>query len=64
LGEMPQRDEEIIKKRDLKQKHKEMALKEKYEREMERQKARKVSNSSFLTPEAALYLNDLVREKQ
>ena len=35
-----------------------------YEKEIKRQKLARVSNSSFLTPEAARYLNEVVRENR
>lgn len=41
-----------------------MALKKKYDLEIQAQKAKKFSNSSFLTPEAAMYLNDVMKENQ
>ena len=43
---------------------KERALKEKYDMEVQAQKAKRFSNSSFLTPEAAMYLNEAIRENQ
>lgn len=39
-------------------------LKKKYEREVQAQKLKRFSNSSFLTPEAARYLNEAIAEKQ
>ena len=38
-------------------------LKKKYDREIEAQKIKKFSNSSYLTPEAARYLNEAIGEK-
>mmetsp|Transcript_17520 Transcript_17520/g.29533 ORF Transcript_17520/g.29533 Transcript_17520/m.29533 type:complete len:147 (+) Transcript_17520:1769-2209(+) len=55
-------EEQSYKKRENKLRQKEQSLKQKYEREMQSQKIKKISNSSFLTPEAALYLNDMIRE--
>jgi hypothetical protein len=40
---------------------KEQALKGKYESEIQNQKLKKFSNSSYLTPEAALYLNEAMK---
>ncbi len=39
-------------------------LKKKYEREIQAQKLKRFSNSSFLTPEAARYLNEAIKENQ
>ena len=39
-------------------------LKEKYEREVQSQKLKRFSNSSFLTPEAARYLNEAISENK
>jgi len=39
-----------------------MALKERYNIEINSQKVKKYANSSFLTPEAAMYLNQAIRE--
>jgi hypothetical protein len=36
-------------------------MKEKYEKEIKRQKTQRVSNSTFLTPASALYLNEAIR---
>ena len=55
-------EDEFERKRDNKVKQKEKALKEKYDKEIEIQKLKKFSNSSYLTPEACLYLNDLMNE--
>ena len=49
-------------KRRVKEKQKEQALKEKYEKEKQREAAKRFSNSSFLTPESARYLNELMQE--
>jgi hypothetical protein len=54
-------DESIQKKRLNKQQMKEAALKKKYDSEIEAQKMKRFSNSSYLTPEAASYLNDVMR---
>ena len=65
IGEtLAKSEEEPIRKRENKIKQKEQSLKQKYEREMRLQRLKKVSNSSFLTPEAAMYLNDIIRENQ
>lgn len=40
---------------------KEKALKQKYEQEIQNQKLKKFSNSSYLTPEAAMYLNEAMK---
>ena len=40
---------------------KDNALKKKYNTEIESQKMKKFSNSSFLTPEAAMYLNEAMK---
>jgi len=40
------------------------ALAGKYDREIEAQKFKKFSNSSYLTPEAAIYLNEAISEKR
>lgn len=53
-------DSSVHKKRLDKQKMKDAALKANYNREIEAQKIKKFSNSSYLTPEAAIYLNELV----
>ena len=53
-------DSTVHKKRLDKQKMKDAALKANYNREIESQKIKKFSNSSYLTPEAAIYLNELV----
>jgi hypothetical protein len=42
----------------------EKALKAKYDMEIQHQKMKKFSNSSFLTPEAAMYLNEAIRDNQ
>jgi len=42
-------------------KQKENALKSKYDAEIESQKYKKFSNSSYLTPEAAVYLNEVMQ---
>lgn len=39
-------------------------MKKAYEMEIERQKFKKYSNSSYLTPEAASYLNEMMRSNQ
>ena len=52
------------KKRDSKAVQKEKALKQKYDQEIQHQKLKKFSNSSFLTPEAAMYLNEAIRDNQ
>lgn len=39
---------------------KEKALKAKYDKEIMNQKLKKFSNSSYLTPEAAMYLNEAI----
>jgi hypothetical protein len=41
-----------------------MAMKANYNKEVEAQKMKKFSNSSFLTPEAAMYLADVVKANQ
>ena len=41
-----------------------MALKEKYQREISSQKVKRFANSSFLTPEAAMYLNEAIGSNQ
>jgi len=53
-------DSSVHKKRLDKQKMKDAALKANYNREIQAQKIKKFSNSSYLTPEAAIYLNELV----
>ena len=53
-----------MRKRETKAKQKEMALKQKYDKEIEAQKLKKFSNSSFLTPEAAMYLNEAISNNQ
>ena len=42
---------------------KERELKRKYDLEIDAQKMKKFSNSSYLTPEAAAYLNEAMQEK-
>ena len=54
-------DESNHKKRLNKQEMKEQALKQKYDKEIQAQKMKKFSNSSYLTPEAASYINDIMR---
>ena len=39
------------------------SMKANYDKEIEKQKMKRISNSSFLTPEAARYLNEAVMEK-
>lgn len=53
-------DDTPQRKRDNKAKQKEKALKGKYDAEIESQKLKKFSNSSYLTPEAAVYLNEVM----
>jgi hypothetical protein len=54
-------DDGVHKKRADKQKQKEEALKKRYNMEIDSQKLKKFSNSSYLTPEAASYLNEAMR---
>jgi len=53
-------DDTPQRKRDNKAKQKENALKTKYDAEIESQRLKKFSNSSYLTPEAAVYLNEVM----
>ena len=46
----------------VEQRHKD--LRANYDKEIQRQKMRRISNSSFLTPAAATYLNEVVRENR
>ena len=53
-------DESHMRRRESKAHQKEAALKQKYDREIENQKFKKFANSSYLTPEAAIYLNEVM----
>jgi hypothetical protein len=57
-------DNGISRKRESKAEQKELSLKKKYDLEIQSQKTKKFSNSSFLTPEAAMYLNEAIRDNQ
>lgn len=57
-------DNNISRKRESKAEQKELALKKKYDLEILSQKTKKFSNSSFLTPEAAMYLNEAIRDNK
>lgn len=56
-------DESHMRKRESKAVQKEQALKNKYDREIEAQKFKKFANSSYLTPEAAMYINEIMESK-
>lgn len=53
-------DESHQRKRESKAQQKDHALKRKYDAEIESQKFKKFANSSYLTPEAAMYINDIM----
>jgi len=53
-------DDSVQRKRETKQQMKDRSLKQRYDAEIESQKFKKFSNSSYLTPEAALYLNEVM----
>jgi anti-sigma28 factor (negative regulator of flagellin synthesis) len=55
-------DATLERKRGSKQQQKEAELKKKYNLEIDAQQMRKFANSSYLTPEAAMYLNEAMRE--
>ena len=57
-------DQTLQRRRENRVEQRRNELKKKYDREIESQRLRRVSNSSFLTPEAARYLNEAVREKR
>ncbi len=57
-------DDSLFRKRESKAKQKEQSLKLQYDKEIQAQKMKKFSNSSFLTPEAASYLNEAIRSNQ
>lgn len=57
-------DQTLHRSRENRQEQRKLELKKKYDQEIESQRLRRISNSSFLTPEAARYLNEAVREKQ
>lgn len=54
-------DGTIHRKRESKQQQKDVALKAKYNTEIQSQKVKRFANSSFLTPEAAMYLNEAIK---
>jgi superfamily II DNA/RNA helicase len=57
-------DGSVHRKRESKQVMRQAELKKKYDREMQAQKLKRFSNSSFLTPEAARYLNEAIKDNQ
>ena len=56
-------DDDGSNKRRIKENQKTDSLNKKYEKEKEKEEAKRFSNSSFLTPESARYLNDLIKSK-
>lgn len=60
LGRSLDKRKEFNKKREEKKENKVQALKEKMKQTQEDMKMKRISNSSFLTPEAAEYLNEQI----